>query len=106
MKIYEIASGFHAAQDRQRDADATKTAFANLIDLCPGANIPGFPRIAVYSLATSGTTRAVAFTRRRRKKNAKCLALHWRQRNGRRSNKSRMVHSKMPRRGDRKTTSL
>src|SRR5579864_5436445 len=59
-----------------------------------------------YSSAVRARAWLVSFPRRRRKKKVKCLALHSRQRNGRRSKRSRMVHSSTPRRRERATFSL
>lgn len=65
----------------------------------------GTVKITNYSSAGAATTGFVALNRRRKKK-AKCLALHWRQRNGRRSRRSRTVRSSTPRRCERKISSL
>ena len=64
------------------------------------AKVNEFCWIFSYRVATSSDS----LTRLGRKKKPRCLALHWRQRYGRKSNTRRIVHSKTPRRCERNTS--
>jgi hypothetical protein len=81
------------------EAPAAKSHSGQGHRLAYGCHNPHFfAKIATYSSAGSATEGLDTFNRRRRKKKARCLALHWRQRNGRMSKRSKTVHSSTPRR--------
>src|ERR1700731_3692938 len=63
----------------------------------------GLRESASYSIFLAATI-SVSLTRLGRKKKPRCRALHWRQRNGRKSNGTKIVHSNTPRLWERRTS--